>query len=124
MLPEVLQLPLLVPVPFQSSLLTEPLLQIAKLTYSLQLGFLLSSRYLEVMLVQPPVVNQILDVEVIRVLESDLSSSGQSIKGVVLVVFVAVSVLPYHLSVLLLVLKLLSEVAVPSYEASSRSISF
>ena len=61
-------------------------------------------------LIEPVVVDKIGDIEVAFLFEPDLPFGGKSVVGVVLVVFVAITILPDNLSVLLLILEYLPDV--------------
>lgn len=60
---------------------------------------------------QPPVVDKVSHVPIAYHLEPDLSSGGQSVVGVVLVIAIAVSILADALPVESLVLKFLCDVS-------------
>lgn len=57
------------------------------------------------MIVQPSIVDKILDLEVIGILELYFPSDGQTKEGVILIIFVSESINPNHLSVKFLVFK-------------------
>lgn len=59
---------------------------------------------------EPPVIDQITHVPITGHFEPDLSTSGQSIIRVVLIVFVSVSILANALSIEALVLELLPNI--------------
>ncbi len=68
---------------------------------------------IELLIMEPPVIDEISHVEVMFVFEPDLPPDGESPVGVILVILIAIAIFSDHLPIFLLILQLFPDVSDP-----------